>query len=527
MELSVNRILLIVVCFLVARCRAAVSLRDTSRLWPSEVIKFGFDDNVDSEARDDVVAALRHIRNETCLGFIFSQSAVTGLVFRSDLNRCYKTKIGYRGPGKHSVYVNRDCPGSIPLRSQVIHEVGHALGLADEYNRPDRNRFLRVRLSNVAQSNRTKFNKLSWRKVDPLEQDFDRSSIMQYGSNFLSKNGRETISTLSNPGLIPGTTLSPGDVKSLMMMYRCPFRAQSMRLSLEVIARKRLQNDVVVSFEVSDTTPGRFPPIIRSSGAPRGSGPLKLPGPIDFGVGTWVALKIRVSKLSDDATEVFIPYSRLQIIHRDYVVKLCRTPYSCSRSVSVRIIAEPATNYCYPSPCMNDGRCRSGANDPICECRPGFYGKFCQKRFGSLKVDVKHGMNLRRFDATTPSDPFVLVRAYRADGTYLERKTRTIMDNELNPVWNETLEFGVDWWEKIILTVFDDNTFIYPQPIISNERVSLMNSVFSMGGTPVGFKMHDQHHPTPSQSFVEYTVSFTAVSDNFSPPDANKNVILP
>jgi astacin len=74
----------------------------------------------------------------------------------------------------------------------VLHELGHALGMAHEQSRPDRDQSVTIHWQNVQQGYEGQF------EVDAdayTDQDYDYTSVMHYGSTSFSKNGQPTITT--------------------------------------------------------------------------------------------------------------------------------------------------------------------------------------------------------------------------------------------------------------------------------------------------------------------------------------------
>ena len=56
------------------------------------------------------------------------------------------------------------------------------------------------------------------------------------------------------------------------------------------------------------------------------------------------------------------------------------------------------------------------------------------------------------------SDPYVYVDAYNVNGDQTSLSTRVEKDT-LNPAWNQWLDFGVDRWSRLSVTVWEDNGY--------------------------------------------------------------------
>merc|ERR1719262_1267413 len=74
----------------------------------------------------------------------------------------------------------------------AIHELFHALGMAHEQARPDRDRHVKVHWNNIQSSMRHNFEIV--RSAD-TKQTYDPGSIMHYGSSGFSTNGRPTLTS--------------------------------------------------------------------------------------------------------------------------------------------------------------------------------------------------------------------------------------------------------------------------------------------------------------------------------------------
>lgn len=121
--------------------------------------------------------------------------------------------------GHQKITLSPDCSAGV-----VLHEIGHAVGLAHEHNRPDRDRYLeRICLENVYPEALAYFQP---RPDDGAELgEYDFGSIMHYSQMAFSRNrGRTIVPRMDRVprGALIGQRreLSAGDIRRLCELYR-------------------------------------------------------------------------------------------------------------------------------------------------------------------------------------------------------------------------------------------------------------------------------------------------------------------
>ena len=125
--------------------------------------------------------------------------------------------IGMQGSGEQSVVVSDQC-----ITGDVIHEIGHTVGLWHEQSREDRDDYIRVVFDNIEPKDVHNFNQ----HVSDGDDvgDYDYGSIMHYGASYFSKNGLPTIEVLKIESPDAGSIgqkngLSAGDIAEVNLLY--------------------------------------------------------------------------------------------------------------------------------------------------------------------------------------------------------------------------------------------------------------------------------------------------------------------
>lgn len=107
----------------------------------------------------------------------------------------------------------------------VLHELGHALGLTHEHQRPDRDKFVKVFAENVDGAFMNFGLKLNFEmQKGSILSPYDFHSIMHYGPHAFSKNGRPTLLPREEYAEYKGVIgraqqLSAGDIISIQKLY--------------------------------------------------------------------------------------------------------------------------------------------------------------------------------------------------------------------------------------------------------------------------------------------------------------------
>jgi hypothetical protein len=207
------------------------------------IVKYKFkaegDEMPDDERKEVFRAAVSRWREQTCI--ILKEEANAPepylLIGNFDVNSCWVEGLGYQ---QGEIKINLGWCNSVRYVGNVVHEIGHALGMNHEHKRPDAGAvyhghgpFLKFQWENIKEDWRSQMTgdeesytgSANDGAGDPQVgySPYDFESIMHYATNGADEaTGWFTTNPSSGVNLVGQREhLSIGDLEQIMDMYQC------------------------------------------------------------------------------------------------------------------------------------------------------------------------------------------------------------------------------------------------------------------------------------------------------------------
>jgi hypothetical protein len=202
--------------------------------WPSGIIPYDISAIINAGDRQMIETAMQHVMYDTGSPIANSQSRNPCVYFRPKQasDATFVTIVYGQGCNAHAGYwpkyplkltLQKDASANCFVSGTIQHELLHVIGFKHEHQRPDRDNYVQINYDNIDPEWHYAFDKQTWgtTAVD-LKTSYDYSSIMHFGGNYFSSNGKPTIvPKQSNAPIGSRTKLSPIDISEVRLFYGC------------------------------------------------------------------------------------------------------------------------------------------------------------------------------------------------------------------------------------------------------------------------------------------------------------------
>jgi len=188
------------------------SVGRTQGRWMDNTVYYEIENGISDPSR--IIGAMEHWQSRTYLKFVPRTNQPHYVFFRTGTG-C-SSNVGRVG-GRQYINLSPDC-----TKGNIIHEIGHTIGLWHEQSRKDRDQYLIVNMYNVEVGELHNFRTYQHMGMDGDEYSntFDFSSVMLYDSYAFSRNGLPTITKKDGHTFTTNRThLSYDDIAGAKIMY--------------------------------------------------------------------------------------------------------------------------------------------------------------------------------------------------------------------------------------------------------------------------------------------------------------------
>ena len=435
--------------------------RDKDRIWTEAKVYYSFDSSIDSDLKAKIQKSMNTLEELTCLQFIPRKRQSDYIIFRSRKDDGCSSQIGRSG-GDQSVKIGPGCE----YQNIILHEICHALGMWHEQSRPDRDDYVKVISKNIRRGYKHNFLKRNKFEVDSQETVYDYASVMHYNLDSFSKNKKKGLNTLKiidvqeykrqgSPAIGDVPTLSKLDVSQLNRLYNCPGSGIPGNLEVYIDRATNLLRDDdayvrITAYDDQGRSVTKSTKSIENEANPKWKTNLSFGRHLNGKIVSWQYIDVSILDYDPDSSDDEVTSSQSFSVNPGHHNREHCDNIDCDIRMTFSI---SLTKSCS---CFSGGTCLP---DGTCDCKKGFGGPRCEYARGQLLIFAKRATNLNDRDSSRSgnSDVYLEIQAYDHNGGITEMYTDVIQNN-LNPVWNERIEFEVNEWSWFTVQAWDEDS---------------------------------------------------------------------
>lgn len=168
--------------------------------------------------------AVAYLANRTCLRFPNRTTEQDYIFVTGDSIGCASSVGRIGGPQRIRLQPHGLDTGCFRFFT-IVHEFIHAIGFHHMQNSYDRDHYVRVNWENVRPGDVNSFDLRPSTQISHFNVPYDVGSVMHYGPNAFSANGRATMTAIYNPNhrkMGQRNEATPEDIMRINRMYKCP-----------------------------------------------------------------------------------------------------------------------------------------------------------------------------------------------------------------------------------------------------------------------------------------------------------------
>ncbi|CAF1971514.1 unnamed protein product [Rotaria magnacalcarata] len=208
-----------------------VAIFGAGRRWPNRIIPYDISAISNANDRKTITDAMNKLMYDVGTPQVNGTGRTACVFFRPSQNGDKEIlKIQYGNGCSAHVGYGTNYQKILTLQQNgcfhsgtIQHELTHVLGFFHEQSRPDRDSFIKIHTENIIENQEHNFKKYAdGSDVELQGFGYDYGSLMHYGTDYFTKNGKPTITPVkANTVIGQRDKLSATDIAEIRHYYKC------------------------------------------------------------------------------------------------------------------------------------------------------------------------------------------------------------------------------------------------------------------------------------------------------------------